>query len=275
MRTRRWAGLLLATTLFLPAQGAWAADEDDEIEGLDDGLEVVPLRRLDVVQNKSFTKAGRLEIYPHALGMVSNNHFARRQILFTGASVAYHLGEQVYLEVTGEYIPYSEGDIKALTFALLSLNAGSENAEPVNVPAETLYVGGSVGFSPIYGKLNLAGEHVQNFDVSFVVGGGLLSVENHRYTFGGYTDTGGLTAAEIAGSPETVSFGTGHVGISSRFPLTSWLTLKGDARLLGYLEEVPDYLSAPQVINGETVYDTKTTFASSFLVTVGASVFVF
>lgn len=277
MRLRGWAGWIAALALsLLSAPSAHAADEaveEEDLGDLDEGVELVPLRRLDVVQNKSFTKEGRVELYPTAFGLITNNHFARRQVIFTGLGIGFHVREQVYLDLTTTFFPYTEANIKALTKALLSLNASSDRT--VTVPAEKLYLGLSIGYSPVYGKINLVGEHVQNFDVSFLTGLGLLQVENHEYAFGGYTpDYTDIVPAEVVGSPTKENFLTGHLGIASRFPVVDWLTLKADARLIGYVQQVPDYLGQPTVNEqGETEYPEKNAFNTTFVVSVGAAFF--
>ena len=275
----RWAATLALCLLMAPAVQCQELD-DDALEAADEGLEVVPLRRLDVVQNKSFTKEGRFEIYPNAFGLITNNHFARRQIAMTGIGLAYHVKEQVYFDFTAQYYPFlgpsdiDFNNLKTLTYALLSLGTGSQDPEPVVVSTEKLFLGASIGFSPAYGKINLVAEHVQNFDISFLAGVGYLMVEDHSYV-ATYDSEGYFVVQEVAEEFETRNFPTGHVGVASRFPLTAWFALKADARFVGYAEQVPDY-SGPRTTdeNGDPVYPSKTAFASSFMVTVGASFFL-
>lgn len=287
MRRHGPAAWIFAVALPFAAAGPLMAQEidDDAVEDADEGIERVPAQNLDVVQHKSFNKEGRLELFPHAFSIVTTNHFANRQLILTGASVAYHFREQVYLEGTFQYYPWRTGvdpttgteqpkDLKGLTYALLTLNAGSEEAPPVEVPAEKLFFGLNLGLSPVYGKINLVGEHVQNFDVSFLAGGGLLQIEKHFYRAAGFDENLVVIPEELAYSPERKFYPAGNLGVSTRFPLVDWFTLKADARLLGYVQQVPDYLASPQIVEGEAVYPNKASFTTSFFVTVGGSFFL-
>lgn len=282
MRSRgraRWFAALALSLWTAPLAYADTVDEE-AIEDADEGIELVPLRRLDVVQNKSFTKEGRFELYPNAFGVITNNHFARRQVWMTGLGLAYHVREQVYFDLQTQIYPFfgpeqpSLNQLKGLTNALLQLNTGVQDPEPVVVSAERLYVGASIGFSPAYGKINLVGEHVQNLDFSILAGLGLLQVVDYSY-IPGYNEFDQLVAVEDTTARAINSYGTGHLGIASRFPLTRWFTLKADARLVGYVKEVTDYFAGPSGVDdqGNTLYPSKKSFASSFMVSVGASFF--
>ena len=118
------------------------------------------------IENRFFLKEGRFEIAPH-LGYVPNNPFAVRYV--GGAFLAYHFGEQFSVAAHFGFSPdLGEGDLKGLVGVLLSRahDASSASATQFQQPLDKVGLTAEFGvnYAPIYGKINLVGETVLNFD---------------------------------------------------------------------------------------------------------------
>lgn len=223
-----------------PAQ-VQAAEEGDEQESITPSARKASglLDGQEAVQNRFFYKAHRFELFPHVFGMVLSNSFAYRFVPFTGLMGSYHFSEQLSGEVIVDYFTSLPGyDLKSLTIGLSQyIHTGELLPE---IPEEKFYVGAGLSFSPIYGKLNLVSSHVQNFDLSFVAGAGLLGVQMSRYQYD--IDDNGNILLEL--SPEAsrqFAAGSLNLGIGLRLFMTDWLTLRADLRGHGYLDTVAVY----------------------------------
>ncbi len=280
-----WGLILGGVVLFacFPAVAhAQVTDRGEEAEGLSlTELETEKEARarskpVDVVQAKFFVKDNRWEVFPHFYAGVLNNSYANRFLVLSGGSVAYHAGESFFLEAVVDFFPSfprdTYDDLKSLTKELAQrVDVGDEI--PV-VPQESMVASLGVGFSPIYGKINLVSYYVQNFDISFVGGASIVRIHMDHFQVTGFDDTTGR--AQISGplAPrETETFASGSLGMTIRFFLTRWLTLRADARLYGYIDtDVVDY-AHPDNSGPVTTYPYKSVFRNSFILAVGLSSF--
>lgn len=132
----------------------------------------------DPVRNRFFLKGKRFELAP-SLGIVPNNPFARR---FTvGAELGYHFSEQLAVLGVFSFAPdLGQRDVKSLTDVLLQRADDDGFAQPFD--KVTLGAAFGVQYAPIYGKLNLFGETVANFDFHFFLGVGLVTQTEYLAT---------------------------------------------------------------------------------------------
>jgi outer membrane beta-barrel protein len=194
----------------------------------------------DSVQNRFFLKEGRFELAP-AFGYVPNNPFAQR---FVGSLIgAYHFSETLAAEGRIAYSPdLGKGDLKPLLSTLIVIaNTGSSNGANFEQPLEkdTLSFSAAVRWTPLYGKINLVGETVLNFDFYGVAGLGMLSKTNYVATY-----NGSLPPTEkpldLASRGNEVKVAP-VLGVGINFFANQSLALKLDMRSSLYLDNVPDY----------------------------------
>lgn len=232
--------LLLFLVSALP-QRAWGAEEGDEEEQVTSTPSKARLSRpkMDVVQDRFFYKKSRVELFPHVFGVVLSNSFAYRFVPFTGFTASYHLNELLSGEVTLDYFTGLPGyNIKSLTESLaIYLDQGSLLPE---IPEEQFYAGVALSASPVYGKLNLVSSHVQNFDLSFSAGLGVIAVRMAKYLYN--TDDQGYVILTL--DPEEsrqLVKPAPSIGVSTRLFFTHWLTVRVDLRGHGYLDQVTEF----------------------------------
>lgn len=193
----------------------------------------------DPVRNRFFLKGKRFELAP-SIGIVPNNPFARR---FTvGAELGYHFNEQVAVQGVFAFAPdLGIRDVKSLTDVLLQRANDDDFGQPFD--KVTLSAALGVTYAPFYGKLNLLGETVANFDFHIFAGLGFvtqteyLAVKNPEFDPANpaeknYSDiTKGATEIHPSFIP----------GVGFNFFLTQSVALKLDARFHIYLDDKPTY----------------------------------
>jgi len=156
--------------------------------------------RIKSVQRKVFLKKNRLEIFPFfqmALNDPFFHHFA------VGLAAGYHIADSFNIEVRGSYV------VGSTETSAVKLIRVTEKAVFDQVPKFKWNGDLNFGWSPIYGKVSLAGEWILHFDTYISLG---LGVFGH--------ETGG----EAAFSPAA------NVAIGERVFLTEWLTLRLELR---------------------------------------------
>lgn len=241
-----------------------------------DELESKESAHTDAVQNRFFLKTGRFEITP-ALGYVPNNPFVKRYV--GGVFVGYHISEAFAAEGALLYSPdLGSGDIKGLTGTLVDIahkgmteNQGSNFQQPI----EKMVLGATFAgrWAPVYGKINLIGESVLNFDFYGTAGLGLLSISEYSAT---YNDKPPAECADGASSIECIiqleALGNKfkipvNIGVGFNFFLNQSVALKIDARNYFYVDQKPDYDPEDNAQLGNRLYN-------AFIASVGVSVFV-
>ncbi|MFT4622076.1 MAG: outer membrane beta-barrel protein [Myxococcota bacterium] len=195
------------------------------------------------VENRFFLKQERFEVAP-VFGYVPNNPFARRYV--GGVIVGYHFTEVLAASVYVGYSPDGgEGDLKGLTAVLLdrAYNAQTQDGPSFQQPLDkvTLFFNAGVQWSPVYGKINLAGETVLNFDLYGFLGVGMVSKENFVASYDQSADPDAgedIVLLEDLGNEVRVS---PVVGIGQNYFLNQSMSLKIDARASFYVDDKPQY----------------------------------
>jgi outer membrane beta-barrel protein len=225
------AASLLASTL--TPSSAEAAPADSAIEIFRNGPE-----RKDVVQNRFFLKSGRFEVAPMG-GLVPNNPMVQR--FLGGVQLAYHFNET--FAAGGQFI-YSPdlnvGDLKGLTKTLVQIARGTTNTGyEFQQPIDKLILGAtfSAQWAPVYGKINILGETVLNFDLYGEAGLGMLSIKKAYAVYDASQEQGVRIDSEGNSVRLPVSLGFGL-----NIFLNQTMAFKIDARSLLYVDSAPDYL---------------------------------
>lgn len=245
---RVFAGLFLTGSICALPLSALAAEEGDEEERVESQSKAKPAFGTEVVRERFMNRSGRTEVFWHTFGYVLNNGLAYRFVPGTGVTVSHHFSELISFEGQAEYFTaVGSYDLKSLSYAL------TQNFDPGAIlpyaNKERFFVGAALGFSPVYGKLNLVSSYVQTFDLGFNVGIGLLSVFKELRTFEGFDENGLSILSDplpvVPLSMETWKTGgiqllrpSPSVGVTLRLHLTPWLNVRADLRAHGYIDEV-------------------------------------
>jgi outer membrane beta-barrel protein len=187
----------------------------------------------DVVQNRFFLKDGRFEIAGTG-GYVPNNPMVSR--ISGGFMGAYHLSEKFAAEGSIMYFPdRSNNDLKSLTKELVNIASDRSGQSNFEQPVQKMMLGATfvARWSPIYGKINLLGESVLNFDLYFIGGLGMLSSKKYY----AYSDSDTILL-RFEGNEVTVPV---NVGIGMDFFVTQSVAVKLDARSFLYRAAAPIY----------------------------------
>jgi len=228
---------------------------------------------VNLIQNKFFVKGNRFEIAP-SIGYVPNNAFVTS--VYGGAIAAYHFSDSFAAEGAFLYAPNTgAAGMKGLTQTLVGIAYEGNNETSFRQPLDRLQLGAifSARWSPVYGKINLIGEGVLNFDVYGTAGVGLLLVTkdyasiNPDYTAG----VEGADPAIPTTTPSTEAYPALNLGIGLDFFLTQSISLKIDARSALYIANEADY--GNKLADGSAEPLEKRLY-STFLTTAGVSIFI-
>lgn len=234
-----------------------AAPADQAIEIFRNGSE-----QKDVVQNRFFLKTGRFELAPMG-GMVPNNPMVKRYI--GGLQLAYHFSETF---AAGGQLIYSPdlgvNDLKGLTTTLVQIASGGNTGVEFQQPIDKLILGAtfSAQWAPVYGKINILGETILNFDLYGEAGLGMLAIQKAyaRYEPAATAQTG--LPVEIASKTNAVKIPI-SLGMGLNVFLNQSMAFKLDARSLMYIDSAPDYNQA------DGVKPEESQLYSAFAVTTG------
>jgi outer membrane beta-barrel protein len=212
---------------------AEAAPADKAIEIFRNGPE-----HKDVVQNRFFLKTGRFELAPMG-GMVPNNPMVKRYL--GGLQLAYHFSETF---AAGAQLIYSPdlgvNDLKGLTKTLVQIASGSSVG--FQQPIDKLILGAtfSAQWAPVYGKINLLGQTVLNFDLYGEAGVGMLAIQKAyaRYDESALIQSGFPVSIDNTGNQVRVPI---SLGFGLNVFLNQSMAFKLDARSLLYVDLAPDY----------------------------------
>ena len=233
-----------ASALLLAAAGlagtasetAFAADSPG-LDAIDQFFEGKKSRR--AVENRFFLKQERFEIAP-IVGYVPNNPFAIRYVF--GAILNYHFNEVISTEAQISYSPdLGENDLKGLTSVLLDRAYNASGGKDFQQPLDKVELSAAFGvaWAPFYGKINLVGETVLNFDLYGFAGVGMLAKKSYVATYDEASsdpnDVVNLTAAanEVKVAPV--------IGIGQNYFLNQMMAFKIDARASFYVDNKPQY----------------------------------
>lgn len=224
------------TALALVSGGeAWANPAEDALRQAQGEVTV----KQDAVQNRFFLKSQRFEIAP-VLGVVPNNPMVRR---YTGGIlVAYHFNEQF---AAGGQLIYSPdlgmNDVKGLTETLVQIAHSSDSGVEFQQPLDKLILGAtfSANWVPVYGKINLIGETVVNFDLYMSAGLGMLSIKKYHAEYDNQA-ADGTTPVKLVEDQNKVTV-PANLAVGTDIFLTQTLALKLEARSYIYRDRVPQY----------------------------------
>lgn len=261
------ACLVAFAAAFTPAS-AWASDHPstaalDAMRGKEASK--------NVIQNRFFLKQNRFEIAP-AGGYVPNNAFV--SVAVGGAFLAYHFNEAVAVEGLLLYAPNTgDAGVKNLTRTLVAIAYEGDDDSKFQQPLDRLQLGAifSARWAPVYGKINLIGEGVLNFDVYGTAGIGLLLITkdyakiNPEYANG----TSEEPVLLESGSKPDANIAV-NLGIGFDFFLSQSLALKLDARSQLYVAEEPDYGN----LKGGEPEDLGNRLYNTFITSVGVAIFI-
>lgn len=214
------------------------------------------------VMNRFFVKSNRFELAP-VLGYVPNNPMARRYV--GGTLIAYHFNEQLAAEGAILFAPDLGGnDLKDLTHTLVAIANEGSGQVGFQQPVDKMTLGATFAarWAPIYGKINIIGERVLNFDFYGVAGLGLLVVSKYYAKYDNNITNGPPTNLEKLGNVAKVPV---NLGVGFDFFLGSSIALKLDARSYIYSDLQPQY-DPDELIEEKRIYN-------NFVASAGVSVF--
>ena len=251
--------LLLAVGLLTPTPaeaGAKAARQ--ALKELREGRQVY-----DKVQNRFFLKEGRFEMAP-ILGYAPNNPMVKR---YTGGVLgAYHFSETLAVEGAFIYSPdRGTDDLKGLTNTLVQIAHEGSGQLEFQQPIDKMILGATFAarWAPVYGKINLIGERVINFDFYGVAGLGLLSVQKYYAVYDESAVDGQVPVTLTTASSKALV--PVNLGIGFDFFLTQSVALKIDARSYLYVDTKPQY--------DPDVPETESRLYNTFVASGGISIF--
>jgi len=192
----------------------------------------------NVVQNRFILKATRFELSPVA-GAIPNNPMVRR--VLAGANFSYHFSEQFAANAQFIYSPdLKETDLKGLTNTLVYIANGAEKEYDFQQPVDKMILSGifAAQWAPIYGKINLLGETILNFDLYGVVGLGMLSIQKGYARYDAASE--GPIPVKLEQADREAKFPLA-LGTGLNFFVNQSVAVKLDARSLLYFDSNPDY----------------------------------
>ncbi len=226
----------------------------------------------NLIQNKFFVKANRFEIAP-AIGYVPNNAFVTS--VYGGAFAAYHFSDSFSAEGAFFYAPNTgAAGVKGLTQTLVVIAHDGNPDTSFRQPLDRLQLGAifSARWAPVYGKINLIGEGVLNFDVYGTGGVGLLLVTKDYASYNPAFDSDpSVDPTIVETQPATEAYPALNLGVGLDFFLTQTIALKIDARGAFYIADEPNY--GNELPNGEPEPLEKRLY-NTFLTTAGVSIFI-
>lgn len=263
------ATVLISTLALATARPAFAADAPsaqalEEVKGKHETK--------NVIQNKFFLKTNRFEIAP-ALGYIPNNAFV--SVPVGGAILAYHFREDLAVEGAVLYAPNTgDAGVKNLTKTLVAIAYEGNSETTFRQPLDRLQLGAlfAARWSPVYGKINLIGEGVLNFDFYGTAGLGLLLITKDYASINPeYASGASDNPVVLEAQPQTASNVAFNLGVGFDFFLTQTIALKLDARSTLYVAKEPDYGNVLQ--NGEPE-PLENRLYNTFITSAGVSIFI-
>jgi outer membrane beta-barrel protein len=251
--------LALLGFLLAPVRAeAGAPPAEEALKELESGR-----KTYNAVVNRFFLKTSRVEVTP-LVGYVPNNPFARRYI--GGAFVGYHFSEQLAAEGAFMYAPdLGEADLKPLTNTLVEIAHSGSGSAGFQQPIDKMILGATFAarWAPVYGKINLIGERVLNFDFYGIAGLGMLSIKKYYAQYDEAAPEG--LPPTVLVPAETKAVVPVNLGVGFNFFLSSSIALKLDARSYLYLDKQPQY--------DPDVPVTESRLYNNFVASAGLSIF--
>lgn len=258
------AGALVACALALAF--ATPAHAESPAEEALQALDVGPADK-DVVQNRFFLKEGRFEVAP-VLGVVPNNPMVSRYV--GGVLLGYHFSESFSAGAQLLMSPdRGVNDLKDLSITLVQIAHNGANGLDFQQPLDKMLLGAtfSANWAPVYGKINLVGATVLNFDIYGSGGLGLLTLRHYYAQYDESLVDSGETPVTLNQAKNDVTVAL-NLGLGTDIFLTQTVALKLDARSYLYLGDKPDYNPDPDVAS-----DTGLRLYNNFIASAGVSMY--
>jgi outer membrane beta-barrel protein len=191
--------------------------------------------------------------------------------VYGGAFLAYHFSETFSAEGAFMYAPNTgAAGVKGLTEQLI-LIASEQDASALEQPLDRLQLGAifSARWAPVYGKINLVGEGVANFDLYGTGGVGLLLITKDTGKYNPDFDQNNPGAAPLVNvdpNAPTAAHPALNLGVGVDFFVTQTIALKIDARTQLYVAPEPDY--------GNADYAGENRLYSPLMTTAAVSIFL-
>lgn len=217
----------LGLVLSLAATSGFAADakkkpapRDTDVESVKDNYwNRNSSGDVEVVQNRAFTKAGRLSLSA-AFGTASSDPFLN--VKSGSLSLGYHFSESLGINLVGKkYFVSDSSYMKELRDGLVT---GASTMANTNRPNS--YFGAEVVYSPLYGKISLSGSSIVHYDAHLLFGAGQTKTESGNYF-------------------------TPSIGFGPQFYLGSSVAITLDYRLSFYNETIPEKVLTSRTTAGE------------------------
>ncbi|HJN73598.1 MAG TPA: outer membrane beta-barrel domain-containing protein [Myxococcota bacterium] len=195
----------------------------------------------DVVQNRFFLKSSRFEIAP-VIGAVPNNPMVKRRL--GGILMAYHLSETLAVGGQFFYAPdLGSNDLKGLTNTLVTIAHNGEANVEFQQPLDKMVFGAtfSANWIPVYGKINLVGETVLNFDIYGSFGIGYLGIQKYYAVYDNEKAASNVDPPVTLERQQLKPRVPVNLALGADFFLTQTLAIKLDARSYIYWDLKPQY----------------------------------
>lgn len=200
------------------------------------------VKPMDSVQNRFFEKSKRFEIAP-VLGVVPNNPMVKRRL--GGVLLAYHFSETFAVGGQIFYAPdLGSNDLKGLTNTLVTIAHNGDANVDFQQPIDKMVLGAtfSANWIPVYGKINLVGEAVLNFDLYGSAGTGLVAMAPYYAVYDEEKARSGSGEPPVSLEPRSPDYFVPiNLGIGADFFLTQTIALKLDARSYLYVGPEQQY----------------------------------
>jgi outer membrane beta-barrel protein len=170
------------------------------------------------ISGQLYGKAGRFELSPSVARSLDDAFFTK---VLVGGRLAYHPREWLSLALHGAAGFSSPTGSTQVCPPNQGCHAASA-AQLNRVPGEIKYLAGAeLGFSPVYGKLNVLAEKVAHIDLSLLAGADAILYRQ-------------VLAPPVAGVADptpgtTISIG-GHLGLGTRVFVADWGAVKLELR---------------------------------------------
>ncbi|MFA5625344.1 MAG: outer membrane beta-barrel domain-containing protein [Bradymonadales bacterium] len=200
------------------AEGTDSMDRDDDDEAQQSRIVVRSQKKkrefsdkIVVIQRKPFMRRNRVELSPMFFGSINDSLLFQ---LGAGLNVNYHILEWLYVGATGAWQDWRfvSRDSNGLSSAYNDVVDATDAIPTTSIVNG--YVGGVVGFVPVYGKFFIFNTAVVHWDFSLGIGGGAVHSRANGF------------------------LGAGMITVDHRWYFLKWLSLNFNVRGWVYYEDV-------------------------------------
>ncbi|MCO5144230.1 MAG: outer membrane beta-barrel domain-containing protein [Oligoflexia bacterium] len=199
-----------------PAESAEKSEKVD-ISGLEEDYWRPNKDELEVVQNRRYTKANRIELAVH-YGIYQGKDYVNSKSV--GLSLGYNITDEFFVEVSRHNISNEENDL------LKSFQARFGTAPEFNREKNQTVL--STAWVPIYAKFSLLGKKISHFEMFFAPGIGITKTAKSNVS--------------------------GHFTIGQKFFVTEHVLFRIDWRMSRYTDRVTTTQGATSLANGGPGY---------------------